>query len=115
MNTLIRTAEPSNQPRLDDPLDVMRRAFAQSYRSGLDPRVALSYERSSIEQHDVPGGSGLFYVVVRASDPSLPPQDVYRLYPDLRIVAIRRNFPSAIKAEIEQAEQLLRARRKKSA
>lgn len=101
----------STSPRLDDPnLDVMRRAFAQTLKSGLDPRVMLSFDRSTIERH-----GGLYYVVVRPHDPSLPPQDVYRLKPDYSIVAIKRHYPRPIKDEIEQAELLMQARRKRSA
>lgn len=98
----------STSPRLDDPnLDVMRRAFAQTLKSGLDPRIMLSFERSSIEKHD-----GLYYVVVRPHDPSLPPQEVFRLKPNYSIVALHR-YPRPIRDEIENAELLLAARRKK--
>lgn len=96
---------PPDQPplstsvRLDDPLlDVIRRAITAYLKYGEDPSVMPTVDHSTIEQHD-----GLYYVVLRASDPSMPPLKVYRLYADLRLKGLYR-LPSAIKREIEDAE-----------
>jgi hypothetical protein len=82
----------------------MRRAFAQVLKDGHDPRVMLSFSRSTIEEHN-----SLWYVVVRAHDEHIPPIAVYRLFNDFSLKGLNR-YPRPIRDEIENAEVLLSAR-----
>jgi hypothetical protein len=96
----------STSARLDDPsLDVMRRAFMQYLKDGNDPRLLPTVAASTIEQH-----GDLHYVVLRA-DNEHPPLKVYRLFDNLSLKGLYR-LPPALKAETENAELLLGARKK---
>lgn len=95
----------STSVRLDDPAkDVIRRAVMSYLKFGGDPSVMPSGTRSTIEQH-----GGLYYVVLRAENPVLPPLEVYRLFNDLSLKIMHR-YPRAIKNEIENAERKLSGR-----
>jgi hypothetical protein len=98
----------STSPRLDDPtLDVLRRSFIQYLKDGNDPRTLPTVMASTIEEHD-----SLYYVVLRV-DTDHPPLKVYRLFNDLSLKGLYR-LPAALKAETENAEVAMAARRKGS-
>ena len=79
----------------------------QYLKDGNDPRTLPTVAASTIEQHD-----GLYYVVLRASKDQ-PPLKTYRLFENLSLKGLYR-LPPAIKAETQNAEVALAARKKGS-